>query len=96
MDDLLIMLCCRYSRIIQRLNIQEQNRRQIALSILQYLLCARRPPRLIEITYALTVQVGRTSFDRNRLLINELDELCGPILEIRKETVSFVHFSAKE
>lgn len=51
---------------------------------------------MIEITHALTVQVGGTTFNRDRLLIKELEELCGPIVEIRKDLMFFVHFSAKE
>ena len=78
------------------MNLQEQKRRDTTLSVLQYLVCARRPPKLNEITHALTVQTGGTSFERDRVLIKGLDELCGPIIEIRKGIVFFVHFSAKE
>lgn len=50
-----------------------------------------------EVEFALAIRLGDRSFVRKRKLLRQLDELCGPILEIHKNgIVDFVHFSAKE
>lgn len=70
--------------------------RRLVNDILEFLLCAGRLPRMVEIKYALTIEVSSREFDKDRLPRRQLDELCEPIVEIRKGVVSFVHFSAKE
>lgn len=68
----------------------------VAKDVLEFLLCTRKPPRENELKYAISIQDGSLCFDSSRVVCRGLDELCGPILEIRDGLVSFVHFTAKE
>lgn len=68
----------------------------VSKDILEFLLCVRKPPRERELKYAISIQDEDLCFNNSRIVRRGLDELCGPILEIRDGLVSFVHFTAKE
>jgi hypothetical protein len=85
-----------YARILARIERLGPNERRVAVDALEFLLCAGRLPRLLEIKYALTIEASTGGFEKGRLPRRKLDELCGPIVEVRRGIVSFVHFSAKE
>ena len=93
----MLILNSRYERILTRIKYQIGPIAScLAKNILEFLLCARRPPRVIEIKHAITIEPGDSFFDGSRITPRGLDELCGPILEVRNGYVSFVHFTVKE
>jgi hypothetical protein len=67
-----------------------------ARGILEFLSCTRRSPRLAEINHAITIRANDTCFNKDRILIRSLLEICGPIIETRDGFVYWVHFTAKE
>ncbi len=68
----------------------------IARRILSWLACTKTPLQKKEIMQALMVQEGDDDLVVERRIIQDLRRLCGPILEVDGEIVSFVHFTAKE
>ena len=46
--------------------------------------------------HALLIQPGDEGLHHERALYKDVLELCGPIVERRKEYITFIHFSAKE
>src|SRR5436305_14602853 len=77
-----------YARILARIERLGPNERRVAVDTLEFLLCAGRLPRLLEIKYALTIEASAGGFDKGRLPRRKLDELYGPIVEVRRGIVS--------
>lgn len=63
--------------------------------ILSWLVCARRPLKVIEVEHILRVRKGEIEID-NRTRAWDILELCGPIVEKKVDRLVFVHFSARE
>ncbi|KAM6529098.1 hypothetical protein FALCPG4_010048 [Fusarium falciforme] len=84
-----------YERILER--IKASSSCDTAVHILQWMACARYDMIDKEIQQALAVKPGTTDFSgsRRKNLLN-IRSICGPIIEIERGTVRFVHFSAKE
>ena len=64
--------------------------------IFSWLICTRRPLHTVELNHALLIQPGEKHLQHARALYKDILELCGPIVEKRKEYITFIHFSAKE
>ena len=64
--------------------------------IFSWLICTRRPLRTVELEHALLIQPGDNELLHTRALYKDVLELCGPIVEKKKEYITFIHFSAKE
>lgn len=91
--------------IITRLDASLRSaHRQLATTILMWIVCAVRPLRLVELQEILRfeIQEGRTadqpSFDNDDLLYSEKDiELaCGALVRSRNGTLQLLHLSTKE
>jgi len=67
----------------------------IVKRIFSWLICARRPLRSIEIEHALLIEPGDKELRHTRAPYKDILVLCGPIVEKRKEYLTFVHFSVK-
>ena len=50
----------------------------------------------MELEHALLIHLGYNGFKHTRVLYKDVLELCGPIVEKRKEYITFIHFSAKD
>jgi len=72
--------------------MQEYN----AKRVLEWVACSRVPLRREEIAQALMIKEGDATLALERKLLQELKQLCGPIIEVQNDYVYFVHFTAKE
>ena len=86
-----------YGRILKRISKALSPHEQATVRrIFSWLICVRRPLRIVELEHALLIQPGDSEIQHTRALRKGILELCGPIVEIRKEYITFIHFSAKE
>ena len=90
------MKCDSYDRILKRITALSPNEQVTVKRIFSWLICARRPLRTVELNHALLIQPGDRELQHERALISDMLVLCGPIVEKRKEYITFIHFSAKE
>ena len=83
--------------MLKRISTELSPHEQAAVKrIFSWLICTRRPLRTVELEHALLIQPGDNDFQYTRALYKDVLELCGPIVEKRKEYITFIHFSAKE
>ena len=91
------MKCDSYGRMLKRVSTALSPDEQATVRrIFSWLICARRPLRTVELVHALLIQPGDDDLQHNRGFYKDVVELCGPIVEKRKDYITFVHFSAKE
>ena len=90
------MICNSYGRMLKRIGNLSLNEQAAVKRIFSWLICARRPLRTVELEHGLLIQHGDKDLQHTRAICRDVLELCGPILERRKECITFVHFSAKE
>ena len=70
--------------------------KNLASRILSWLACAKAPLQKTEMIQALMVQEGDDDLAAERRLLQDIRQICGPIIDVDGEIVSFVHFTAKE
>ena len=85
-----------YRRIIHRIENLYLPEKNVASRILSWLACAKAPLQRKEIMQALMVQEGDDDLVVERRILQDIRRLCGPIIDVDGEIVSFVHFTAKE
>ena len=86
-----------YGRILKRISTALSPHEQATVKrIYSWLICSRRPLRIVELEHALLIQPRDNDLQRTRALYKDVLELCGPIVEKRKDYITFIHFSAKE
>ena len=91
------MQCNSYGRMLKRISTALSPHEQATVKrIFGWLICTRRPLRTVELEHALLIQPGDNELQHKRALYKDVLELCGPIVENRKEYITFIHFSAKE
>ena len=91
------MNCNSYDRMLKRISTALSPHDQATVKrIFSWLICTRRPLRTVELEHALLIQPGDNNLQHTRALYKDVLELCGPIVEKRKEYITFIHFSAKE
>ena len=73
------------------------NDRLAAITILQWIGCATHPLRVQELLQILAIQRRDSdNFSKGRWVFRNIQETCGPFIEIEKGIVRFVHFTARE
>ena len=90
------MKCNSYGRMLNRITTLSPRKQATVKRIFSWLICTRRPLRTVELNHALLIQPGDRDLQHKRPFIYDILELCGPIVEKRKEYITFIHFSAKE
>ncbi|KAF8457906.1 hypothetical protein BDZ91DRAFT_852248 [Kalaharituber pfeilii] len=86
-----------YERIVSQIystsNIQMQN----AAKILDLIACAKRPLKKHEVQAVFAIDVHERTVDfAKRALIDDVNDLCGSLIEVNKEgTIQFVHMTAR-
>ena len=90
------MKCNSYGRMLKRISALSPYEQAAVKRIFCWLICTRRPLRTVELSHALLIQPGDKHLQHIRALYKDILELCGPIVEKRKEYITFIHFSAKE
>jgi hypothetical protein len=88
----------RYERILDRIRSLSPEERDLAMALLQWMACSTRIMTLRELQLAVSIRLNNTSAEmKNRPLPARLRSVCGPIIEVvGEDTMSFVHFSARE
>ena len=90
------MKCNSYGRMLKRISTLSPYEQAAVKRIFSWLICTRRPLRTVELNHALLIQPGDKGLQHERALYKDMLELCSPIVERRKEYITFIHFSAKE
>ena len=90
------MKCNSYGKMLNRISTLSPHEQATVKRIFSWLICTRRPLRTVELEHALLIQPGDNDLQHTRALYKDVLELCGPIVEKRKEYITFIHFSAKE
>lgn len=86
-----------YGRILSQIrNNEETGFPSAANRILLWLVCARCYVREKEVRQALTVETSIEGISTVGISLIDVQEACGPLIEVRDGIVHFVHFSAKE
>lgn len=85
-----------YGRIILRIENMNLPEKSIASRILSWLACTKAPLQKREIMQALMVQERDDDLVAERRTLQDIRRLCGPIIEVDGEFVSFVHSTAKK
>ena len=88
-----------YDNAMERIQAQPQELRDCATKALSLILCAKRPLRTSEITYALMLEPGDTEIDEdNELDIEVIVASSAALLTLDEEsqTVRFVHYTTQE
>lgn len=87
---------CSYGRIILRIENMYLPEKSIARRILSWLACTKAPLQERELMQALMVQEGDDDLVAERRILQDIRRLCGPIIEVDGEIVSFVHSTARK
>lgn len=85
-----------YGRILERIKNLQSGEQSCARTILAWMSCAKFPLQKQEIIQALMVRENDSSLVSERKILNDIGQLCGPIIESEGDIVSFVHYTAKE
>ena len=85
-----------YGRIILRIENMNLPGKSIASRILLWLACTKAPLQKRELMQALKVQEGDDDLVAERRIVQDIRQLCGPIIEVDGEIVSFVHSTARK
>ena len=86
-----------YGRILDRIQEKLQpNEQHQVHNIIAWLVSAKRPIKTLELLHALMILKGDRKLEHKRTLYKDMVYLCGPFIEEREGTITFVHFSAKE
>ncbi|CAN9342142.1 unnamed protein product [Alternaria alternata] len=86
-----------YSRIVHRIMLYSPLSRERTINILKWMLCSRRPLRIIELRDAIVFASGAVSLSERSQLPSSVVELCKPLIQTDDNgQVSFVHFTVQE
>ncbi|MCJ1431111.1 hypothetical protein MMC27_000462 [Xylographa pallens] len=86
-----------YGRIIDRVkNTLSTSERCTVEVVLKWIACSRVLLRKEELHRAIMIQQNDTEFNPDRRIIQNIVQLCGPIVEMQGDFINFVHFTVKE
>ncbi|CAN9386696.1 unnamed protein product [Alternaria alternata] len=86
-----------YSRIVHRIMLYPIQSRERTINILKWMLCSRRPLRVIELQDAIVFASGAVSLSERSKLPPSIVDLCKPLIQAdENEQISFVHFTVQE
>lgn len=87
---------CSYGRIIARIEGLKPGEQSYARTILAWVSCSKLPPRKQEIIQALMIHEEDSDLVTERRILRDIGQLCGPIIELNGDVITYVHFTAKE
>ncbi|CAN9120026.1 unnamed protein product [Alternaria alternata] len=86
-----------YSRIVHRIMLYPIQSRERTTNILKWMLCSRRPLRVIELQDAIVFASGAVSLSERSKLPPNIVDLCKPLIQTDDNgQISFVHFTVRE
>ncbi|UPL02096.1 hypothetical protein LCI18_013030 [Fusarium solani-melongenae] len=88
-----------YEQAMERINSQKPGLREIALQVLAWITCAKRPLTQLELQHALAVEPGTTQFDEENLpdIQGMVSACCGLVtIENESSIIRLVHYTTQE
>ncbi|CAN9280399.1 unnamed protein product [Alternaria alternata] len=86
-----------YSRIVHRIMLYPTQSRERTINILKWMLCSKRPLRVIELQDAIVFASGAVSLSERSKLPPNIVDLCKPLIQTDDNgQISFVHFTVQE
>ncbi len=93
----MLIFWVRYGRILLRIQKKLAPKQQAqARQTLQWVGCAISPLTRKELDFALAIRPGDTTVIADRKSLQDVVQLCGPVIEFVDDFVVFVHFTVKE
>ncbi|KAH6951342.1 hypothetical protein DER45DRAFT_576233 [Fusarium avenaceum] len=91
--------CHAYETAMERIQSQMSDHRDLALRVLSWITCAKRPLTVKELRHALAVEVGSTELDKDAMPeIDIMVQVCIGLVTIDKgdDIIRLVHYTAQE
>ncbi|KAF1849355.1 uncharacterized protein K460DRAFT_404584 [Cucurbitaria berberidis CBS 394.84] len=86
-----------YDRILARVMLLSPSSRERANSMLNWMICGRRPLRSVELQDAIAFATGQDTLTERSKLPKTILDLCKPLIQTHSDGhVSFVHFTVQE
>ncbi|KAF8448615.1 hypothetical protein BDZ91DRAFT_786978 [Kalaharituber pfeilii] len=92
-----------YDAAMQRITAQSDEDRKLAMKMLSWVTCTKRPITITELQHALATEIGSSKFDREALTdMTILLSICAGLVVVSQQEASengrtqFVHYSAQE
>ena len=86
-----------YARIVHRIMLYPVQSRERTINILKWILCSRRPLRVIELQDAIVFASGAVSLSEESKLPPNIVDLCKPLIQMDDNgQISFAHFTVRE
>ncbi|KAF8448612.1 hypothetical protein BDZ91DRAFT_786976 [Kalaharituber pfeilii] len=92
-----------YDAAMQRITAQSDEDRKLAVKILSWITCTKRPITITELQHALATEIGSSKFDPEALTeMTILLSICAGLVVVNQQNVrgngrtQFVHYSAQE
>lgn len=88
-----------YKDVMVRIKGQGREKEELAEQVLSWIACAERPLTILELQYALAVEVGESELDKDNLReIEDIISVCSGLVTIDKASnvIRLVHYTAQE
>lgn len=88
-----------YTGAMERIKGQLSDQEELAIQVLSWITCAKRPLTILELQHALAVQVGQSKFDEDNISdIEYLVSVCCGLVTVDEESqiVRLVHYTTQE
>ena len=98
-DQKVQVLAHAYKQTIQRINGQKPGLKNLALNILLWITCAKRPLTISELQHALATKVGKSELDQGDLPhIGDMVSVCSGLVAVDEESriIRLVHYTTQE
>src|SRR4051794_7628449 len=88
-----------YEEAMKRILSQDTDYKNLAIQVLSWIICSRRPLSTSELRHALAVEVGKTELDEENLPeIEDMVSVCAGLVTVDEESdiIRLVHYTAQE
>ena len=88
-----------YEQAMERINGQKPGLKKLAIQVLSWITCAKRPLTLLELQHALAVEVGEPELDEENFpQIRDMVSVCAGLVTVDEESgiIRLVHYTAQE
>ena len=65
-------------------------------AILSWMSCSKSPLRKQEVIQALMVHEGDKTLVLERRIVQDIKQMCGPLIELRGDFILYVHYTAQK
>ncbi|RYP92526.1 hypothetical protein DL770_001392 [Monosporascus sp. CRB-9-2] len=98
-DEKFQLLADAYERTMERVNRQKAGCKKLAMMVLSWITCAKRPLSTLELQHALAVRVGQSKLDNGDLPQTEdLISVCAGLVTVDEESgiIRLIHYTTQE